>query len=148
LDKIGVGFGAASRSGLAEMEGLLLTGLADRPLPKLIDDALNATDDDYISARAALSWMQRTVFRPMVGRHFIDSPNWPTLALVTILVLRHLKKTKGGFTATSILSRIPFRVGFERLARDLGSKVSHSDENAHDTAEHSGSSPAEKDLDH
>jgi hypothetical protein len=144
LDKVGLGFGAASRSGLAEMEGLLLTGLDDRPLPKLIDDALNASDEEYLSARVALAWMQRIMFRPMVGRHFMDGANWPTLALVTILVLQHLKKTKGGFTATSILSRIPFRVGFERLARDLGSKMMHSNENAHGTTEHGGSKGAEK----
>jgi hypothetical protein len=148
LDKVRLGFGAASRSGLSEMDGLLLTGLDDRSLPKLINDALNANDDDYISARAALAWMQRTMFRPMVGRHFIDSANWPTLALVTILVLQHLKATKGGFTATTILSKIPFRVGFERLPGDLDSKMSHSDENAHGTAEHSGSHRAEKGQDH
>jgi hypothetical protein len=145
LDKVRLGFGAASRSPLTEMEGLLS---ADQDGHPLLDAALKASDDDYTSARAALVWMQRAMFRHMVGRHFMDSANWPTLALVTILVLRHMKKTKGGFTVTSILSRIPFRVGFERLARDLGSKELRSDEEAHDTSEHSGANRAPKNRGH
>jgi hypothetical protein len=47
------------------------------------------------------------MFRPMVGGSFIDSPNWPTLGLVTILVLGHVQKSVGGFTVVSILTRIP-----------------------------------------
>ena len=92
LDKIRVGFGTASRSGLAEMEGLFLTGLDDRPLPKRINDALNGSDDEYVSARAALTWIERTTFRPVVGRNFIDSPNWPTQVLVIILVLQRVQR--------------------------------------------------------
>ena len=119
LDKIRVGFGTASRSGLAEMEGLFLTGLDDRPLPKRINDALNGSDDDYVSARAALTWIERTTFRPVVGRNFIDSPNWPTQVLVIILVLQRVQSSIGGFTVSSILGRIPSRDGFERLANRL-----------------------------
>ena len=119
LDKIRVGLGTASRSGLAEMEGLFLTGLDDRPLPKRINDALNGSDDEYVSARAALTWIERTTFRPVVGRNFIDSPNWPTQVLVIILVLQRVQRSIGGFTVSSILGRIPSRDGFERLANRL-----------------------------
>ena len=119
LDKIRLGFGTASRSGLAEMEGLFLAGLDDRPLPERINDALNASDDDYVSARAALTWIERTTFRPVVGRNFIDSSNWPTQVLVIILVLQRVQRSIGGFTVSSILGRIPSRDGFERLANRL-----------------------------
>jgi hypothetical protein len=125
LDKVRLGFGAASRSPLAEMEGLLSADQGGHPL---LDKALSATDDDYTSARAALAWMQRSIFQPMLGRSFVDSPNWPTLALVTILVLQHVKMSKSGFTAVSILSRIALRVGFERLAINFRSKVPGSGE--------------------
>jgi hypothetical protein len=122
LGKVRLGFGAASCSPLAEVEGILSADQSGHPL---LDKALSASDDDYSSARAALAWMQRGIFQPMLGRSFLDSPNWPTLALVTILVLQHMKKSKSGFTAASILSRIAFRVGFERLARTLRSEVSN-----------------------
>jgi len=148
LDKVRLGFGAASHSALAALEGLLLGGLDDHPLPKLVDDALNAGDDDYISARAALAWMQRVMFRPMVGRNFIDSPNWPTLALVTILVLQHVKKSTSGFTVASILTRIRFRDGFDRLANGLMSKMAGSGESPPGTAERKGTKRPEKDREH
>jgi hypothetical protein len=145
LDKVRLGFGAASRSPLAELEGLLSADQGGHPL---IDKALSASDDDYASARAALAWMQRSIFQPMLGRSFIDSPNWPTLALVTILVLQRLKRTKGGFTNTSLLSRIPFRVGFDRLVRDLRDKLARSSEEASATGDRDrGSVQAEKDRD-
>jgi hypothetical protein len=128
FEEVRLGFGPPSDSGLADMRGLLSAGRDDHPLPKTIDDALNASDEDYLSARAALAWMQCTMFRPMVGRNVIDSPNWPTLALVTILVLQHAKKSTRGFTAASILTRIPSRDGFDRLARDLRDKLAGSDE--------------------
>jgi hypothetical protein len=64
LKQIRLGFGVLSRSLLAPLEGLLLAGLNDHPLPKLIEEALNASDDDYMSARVALAWMERTAFRP------------------------------------------------------------------------------------
>ena len=60
----------------------------------------------------------------------MDGTNWPTLALVTILVLQHVKKSKGGFTVARILTRIPSRDGFERLARNLRSKLAGSGEGA------------------
>ena len=149
LEKTRIGFGAASHSALAALEGLLLGGLDDHPLPKLVDDALHAGDDDYISARNFLAELEPTMFRPMVGRNFIDSPNWPTLALVTILVLRHVKKSAGGFTVASILTRIPFRDGFDRLARHLRGKMTGSGEGFPDTADRDGGSKqAENDRDH
>jgi hypothetical protein len=143
LDKVRVGFGAASRSGLAEMEGLLLTGLDDRPLPKLIDDAINATDDEYISGRVALAWMQHTMFRPVLGRSLLDSANWPPLAFVTILVLQHVNKTARGFTAAGILSRITSRAGFDRLAKCLLSGMARSGQGCPRIAEHDGGSEQE-----
>jgi hypothetical protein len=149
LDKVRFGFGAVSRSGLAEMEGLFLTGLDDRPLPKRVNDALNGSDDEYVSARAALTWIERTMFRRVVGRNVIDSPNWSTHLLVIILVLQHAKKSAGGFTVANILTKIPFRDGFDRLARDLGSKMAGSGEGASGTPEHDGGSKRiEKDRDH
>ena len=116
LDKVRLGFGAASHSPLSEMEGLLA---ADQGAHPVLDAALKAKDEDYLSAREAVAWMQHTMFRPMVGRNFIDSPNWPTLALVTILILQHTKKSAGGFTISSLLSRIPSGDGFRRLASRL-----------------------------
>ena len=143
LDKVRLGFGSVSRSGLAEMEGLLLTGLDDRPLPKLIEAALNATDEHYISARTTLAWMQRNMFRPMLGRSFLDSPNWPTLAFVTILVLQHVKKTAGGFTTATILSKIRPLAGFNQLTKRLLNEMKHSGEARPRTAEHDGGSEQE-----
>jgi hypothetical protein len=149
LDKIRVGFGAASRSGLVEMEGLLLTGLDDRPLPKRINDALNGSDDEYVSARAALTWIERTMFRPVVGRNVIDSPNWSTHLLVIILVLQHAKKSAGGFTVANILTKIPFREGFERLARDLRSKLAGTREASPRAEDRDGGTKREEeDRDH
>jgi hypothetical protein len=147
LDKVRLGFGAASRSPVAEMEGLLSSGRDGHPL---LNEALHASDDDYISARAALAWMQRTMFRPMLGRSLIDSPNWTALVLVTILVLQHLKKSaRTGFTVGSILTRIPFRGGFERLARGLMSKMARPREVLPDSAENDGGSKrAQNDRDH
>jgi hypothetical protein len=149
LDKVRLGFGAVSHSGLAEMEGLFLTGLDDRPLPKRINDALNGTDDEYVSARAALTWIERTMFRPVVGRNVIDSPNWSTHLLVIILVLQHAKKFAGGFTVANILTKIPFRDGFDRLARGLVSKMADSSERAPGIAERNGGSEnVENERDH
>lgn len=105
-----LGFGVLSRSLLALLEGLLLAGLDDHPLPKLINDALDASDDEYISARGYLARFEPLMFRPMVGRDFIDSPNWPTLVLVTILVLRHLERSETGLTiAVFLLRYVPSR---------------------------------------
>jgi hypothetical protein len=148
LDNIRVGFGAASRSGLVEMEGLLLTGLDDRPLPKLIDDALNSTDDEYISGRVALAWMQHTMFRPVLGRSFLDSKNWPTLVLVTILVCQHVNKTARGFTAASILDKIKPLAGFERLAKRLLTGMARSSEGRPRIAEHESGSEQEDRRNH
>lgn len=72
LQKVRLGFGAASHSALAALEGLPLEDLDDHTLPKLIDDALNASDGDYVSARVALTWMQHTMFRPMLGHRLIN----------------------------------------------------------------------------
>jgi hypothetical protein len=119
LNHTRLGFGVLSRSFLAPLEGLLLAGLDDHPLPKLIEDALNASDDEYVSARAALTWMERTTFRPVVGRNFIDNPNWPTQVFVIILVLQRVQRSIGRFTVSSILGRVPSRDGFERLANRL-----------------------------
>jgi hypothetical protein len=149
LKQIRLGFGVLSRSLLAPLEGLLLAGLDDHPLPKLIEDALNASDDDYISARAALAWMERTAFRPVVGRDVIDSPNWSTHLLVIILVLQHVKKSVSGFTVANILTKIPFRDGFDRLARGLMSKMADSSERAPGIVEHNGGSEkVENEQDH
>jgi hypothetical protein len=148
LDKVRLGFGAVSRSGLAEMEGLLLTGLDDRPLPKLIDDALNSTDDEYISGRVALAWMQHTMFRPVLGRSFLDSENWPTLVLVTILVLQHVNKTARGFTAASILGKIQPLAGFERLAKRLLTGMARSSEGRPRIAEYESGSEQEDKRNH
>ena len=117
-----------------------MTGLDDHPLPKLIDEALNASDDDYMSARVALAWMERTTFRPVVGRNVIDSPNWSTHLLVIILVLQHVKKSGGGFTVDSILTKIPSRDGFDRLARSLMSKMADPSAGAPGIAERNGGS--------
>jgi hypothetical protein len=144
LDKVRLGFGAASRSPLTEIEGLLSAGQASHPL---LDKALNSSDDDYTSARAALVWMQRNIFQPMLGRNFLDSSNWPTLALVTILILQHMKKSKGGFTTTSILGRIPFRVGLELLASTLRNKVPGSGEVSNSTERTGGSKQIQESQD-
>jgi len=125
LNQVRLGFGVVSRSFLAPLEGLLLAGLDDHPLPKLIEDALNASDDEYVSARAALTWMERTTFRPVVGKNFVDDPNWPTHVLVIILVLRRVQKSIGRFSVAGILSQIPSRVGFDHLANRLLNKEAH-----------------------
>jgi hypothetical protein len=149
LKQIRLGFGALSRSLLAPLEGLLLAGLDDHPLPKLIEEALNASDDDYMSARVALAWMERTTFRPVVGRNVIDSPNWSTHLLVIILVLQHVKKSAGGFTVANILTKIPFRDGFDRLARGVMSKMADSSEEAPGIVERNGGSEkVENERDH
>ena len=149
LKQIRLGFGVLSRSLLAPLEGLLLAGLDDHPLPKLIEEALNASDDDYMSARVALAWMERTTFRPLVGRNIIDSPNWSTHLLVIILVLQHVKKSAGGFTVANILTKIPFRDGFDRLARGLMSKMADSSEGAPGIVERNGGSKkVENERDH
>jgi hypothetical protein len=149
LKQIRLGFGALSRSLLAPLEGLLLAGLDDHPLPKLIEEALNASDDDYMSARVALAWMERTTFRPVVGRNVIDSPNWSTPLLVIILVLQHVKKSAGGFTVANILTKIPFRDGFDRLARGVMSKMADSSEEAPGIVERNGGSEkVENERDH
>jgi hypothetical protein len=119
FDKVRLGFGVVCRSPLAALEGLLLAGRNDHPLPELVDQALDASDDAYIAAREFLAWLEPIMFRPLVGRDFIDRSNWPTLALVTILVLRHVQKSVRGFTVANILSRIPVPHGFERLVSNL-----------------------------
>jgi hypothetical protein len=130
LNHVRLGFGVLSRSFLAPLEGLILAGLDDHPLPKLIEEALNASDDEYVSARAALTWIERTTFRPVVGRNFIDNPNWPTQVLVIILVLQRVQRSIGGFTLSSILGRIPSRDGFERLANRLNRRAAREGEPA------------------
>jgi hypothetical protein len=122
LNHARLGFGVLPRSLLAPLEGLLLAGLDDHPLPKLIEAALNPSDDEYVSARAALTWMERTTFRPVVGRNFIDNPNWPTHVLVIIPILQRVQRSIGTFTVSGILSRIPSRDGFEQLANRLLNK--------------------------
>jgi hypothetical protein len=63
-----IGFGVAAHSVFAAVEGLLLGGLNDHPLPKLIDDALGANDDAYISARDFLAKLELLCFDPwLVG---------------------------------------------------------------------------------
>jgi hypothetical protein len=149
LKQVRLGFGVLSRSLLAPLEGLLLAGLHNHPLPKLIDEALNASDDDYMSARVALAWMERTGFRPVVGRNVIDSPNWSTHLLVIILVLQHVKKSAGGFTVATILTKIPSRDGFDRLARSLMSRIAQSSEGNPGVAKRNGSAErAEEDREH
>ena len=120
LESVRIGFGALSHSELQALEGWLLAGLHDHPLPGLFAEALDASDADYVLAQDALSVLEAAMFRPMVGRNFIDSPYWPTLTLGAILVARHLEKSLGDeFTVANILANIPHREGFERLAKDL-----------------------------
>ena len=115
----------------------------------MIEEALNASDDDYISARVALAWMERTTFRPLVGRNIIDSPNWSTHLLVIILVLQHAKKSAGGFTVASILTKIPSGDGFDRLARGLMRKMAGSSEGATGIVERNGGTEkVENERDH
>jgi hypothetical protein len=59
---------------------------------------------------------------------------------VIILVLQHAKKSAGGFTVANILTKIPFRDGFDRLARGLMSKMADSSERAPGIAERNGGS--------
>jgi hypothetical protein len=103
LNNARLGFGVLSRSFLAPLEGLLLAGMDGHPLPEIIEEALNASDDDYVSARAALTWIEHATFRPVVGRNIIDSANWPTQVLVIILVLQRVQRSIGGFALSSIL---------------------------------------------
>jgi hypothetical protein len=124
LEIMRVGFGAVSRSELEALEGWLLAGLDDHPLPRRVAEALNASDADYVSARDVLSELHAVMFRPMLGRNFIDSANWPTLALVTMLVARHLEKlSAGGFKVADIIARIPSPEGFARLATEITSDL-------------------------
>ena len=80
------------------------------------------------------------MFRPMVGRDFIDSPNWPTLVLVTILFLRHMERSETGFTIAGILAKITSLAGFDQLAKRFLSGVAHPGEGSPGTAEQDGDS--------
>jgi hypothetical protein len=138
LDQARLGFGLLSRSLSAPLEGLLLAGLDDHPLPKPVDEALNADDDEYITAREFLARLEPFMFRPMLGRGFIDSPNWPTLVLVTILFLRYMERSETGFTIAGILAKITSLAGFDQLAQRFLSAVAHPGEGSPGTAEQDG----------
>ena len=140
LDQARLGFGLLSRSPLASLEGLLFAGLDDHPLPKPVDEALNADDDEYITAREFLARLEPFMFRPMVGRGFIDSPNWPTLVLVTILFLRHMERSETGFTIAGVFAKITSLTGFDQLAKRVLSGLARSGEGSPGTAEQDGDS--------
>jgi len=126
LELTRIGFGAASRSKLEALEGWLLAGLDNHPLPGLVEEAFKTSDADYVFVRDVLSELHAVMFRPMLGSNFIDSPIWPTVTLVTILVARHLEKSSaGGFTVADIVARIPCPEGFERLATEIESVLRH-----------------------
>ena len=117
LDQARLGFGLLSRSLFAPLEGLLLAGLDGHPLPKPVDEALNADDDEYITARGFLAKLEPFMFRPMVGRGFIDSPNSRLLVLVTILFLRHMERSETEFTIAGMVAKITSLAGFDQLAK-------------------------------
>jgi len=120
LEVMRVGLGAMSHSELKASEGWLLAGLHDHPLPTLLTESLNASDADYVFARDVLSELHAVMFRPMLGRNFIDSAKWPALTLVILLVAGHLEKSSSGrFTVADIIARIPRPEGFERLGREI-----------------------------
>ena len=78
------------------------------------------SDLDYVLARNVLAELERSKFRPMLGRNFINSPNWPTLVFVMLLVAHYLEKSSpGGFTVAKLLGRIPLPDGFEKLATEM-----------------------------
>ncbi len=80
------------------------------------------------------------MFRPMVGRGFIDSPNWPTLVLVTILFLRHMERSETGFTIAGMVAKITSLAGFDQLAKRFVSGVAHPGEGSPGTSEQDGDS--------
>ena len=76
----------------------------------------------------------------MVGRGFIDSPNWPTLVLVTILFLRHMERSETGFTIAGVFAKITSLTGFDQLAKRVLSGLARSGEGSPGTAEQDGDS--------
>jgi hypothetical protein len=113
LEAMRAAFGLDSADKLSLFENWLLIYPASEESPEPLRSALLSDDATFIKIGAALSVVNRIMFRPMLGNDVIDSPEFTATSLATMLIAE-----KSGFSVELILSQIARPEGFQALIKN------------------------------
>jgi hypothetical protein len=84
-------FGLKSEENIPLFENWFLIDGVSQELPELLQSVLLSDDATLLNVKAAFSFLNHVMFRPMVGNGVIDSPEFTAAAMTSMLVAEKSK---------------------------------------------------------
>ena len=104
------GFGLKTEEHISLFENWFLVGDMTEEFPAPLGPALQFDDATIQKVSTAFPLMDRFIFRPLVGRGVIESPEFTAIALTSMLIAE-----KMGFTNDRLLAALPNADGFRTV---------------------------------